>query len=335
MRPLVGSTRSTRPGIVLDEQERAGRLEVDRSRLRERNRRPAARAEPVPSRAARSSRPRAPTSVQRPAAGKTRRARYEPSRPVARTSIRLGPVAVTRTAPPNETGRTASFAQSSRGRRRADGALPTSETRTGAAADASSANVTPARTPRARSRRAMLVPTPTPAASLQRNSPTGAAAQCRGAPVAQWIEQRFPKPRALVRFRPGALSFPHRTWPIYSVFLEPEQPYDDDVNTSLAAATAAARPGTSRRAGCPVTNRPRFDPYALFEALERHCVGYVVIGGFGRWSTGPASSRAGSTSSLPSAKGTCATSPMRSRTSARRPPRLRRSRRPSCRRGAR
>jgi hypothetical protein len=24
------------------------------------------------------------------------------------------------------------------------------------------------------------------------------------APVAQWIEQRFPKPRALVRFRPGA-----------------------------------------------------------------------------------------------------------------------------------
>jgi hypothetical protein len=25
------------------------------------------------------------------------------------------------------------------------------------------------------------------------------------APVAQWIEQRFPKPRALVRFRPGAL----------------------------------------------------------------------------------------------------------------------------------
>src|SRR5213078_4839652 len=27
----------------------------------------------------------------------------------------------------------------------------------------------------------------------------------RPAPVAQWIEQRFPKPRALVRFRPGAL----------------------------------------------------------------------------------------------------------------------------------
>src|ERR1700694_2305174 len=26
------------------------------------------------------------------------------------------------------------------------------------------------------------------------------------APVAQWIEQRFPKPRALVQFRPGALT---------------------------------------------------------------------------------------------------------------------------------
>jgi hypothetical protein len=30
-------------------------------------------------------------------------------------------------------------------------------------------------------------------------------AQWGVAPVAQWIEQRFPKPRALVRFRPGAL----------------------------------------------------------------------------------------------------------------------------------
>jgi hypothetical protein len=28
--------------------------------------------------------------------------------------------------------------------------------------------------------------------------------RCLPAPVAQWIEQRFPKPRALVRFRPGA-----------------------------------------------------------------------------------------------------------------------------------
>ena len=28
------------------------------------------------------------------------------------------------------------------------------------------------------------------------------------APVAQWIEQRFPKPRALVRFRPGAPANP-------------------------------------------------------------------------------------------------------------------------------
>jgi hypothetical protein len=32
------------------------------------------------------------------------------------------------------------------------------------------------------------------------------AAQCPAAPVAQWIEQRFPKPRAHVRFMPGALT---------------------------------------------------------------------------------------------------------------------------------
>ena len=42
-----------------------------------------------------------------------------------------------------------------------------------------------------------------------RAPPTGDPAQKAGtmvpaAPVAQWIEQRFPKPRALVRFRPGA-----------------------------------------------------------------------------------------------------------------------------------
>ena len=30
------------------------------------------------------------------------------------------------------------------------------------------------------------------------------AQQSHNAPVAQWIEQRFPKPRALVRFRSGA-----------------------------------------------------------------------------------------------------------------------------------
>ena len=29
--------------------------------------------------------------------------------------------------------------------------------------------------------------------------------QAANAPVAQWIEQRFPKPRAQVRFLPGAL----------------------------------------------------------------------------------------------------------------------------------
>jgi hypothetical protein len=31
-----------------------------------------------------------------------------------------------------------------------------------------------------------------------------------------------------------------------------------------------------------VSKAVRFDPYALFEALERHRVGYVVIGGFAR-----------------------------------------------------
>jgi hypothetical protein len=31
-----------------------------------------------------------------------------------------------------------------------------------------------------------------------------------------------------------------------------------------------------------VSGTARFDPYALFEALERHRVGYVVIGGFAR-----------------------------------------------------
>ena len=30
------------------------------------------------------------------------------------------------------------------------------------------------------------------------------------------------------------------------------------------------------------TKGPRFDPYALFEALERHRVGYVVVGGLAR-----------------------------------------------------
>src|SRR5439155_18993348 len=34
------------------------------------------------------------------------------------------------------------------------------------------------------------------------------ALHCPVAPVAQWIEQRFPKPRALVRFRPGAFATP-------------------------------------------------------------------------------------------------------------------------------
>src|SRR6266545_8292153 len=40
-----------------------------------------------------------------------------------------------------------------------------------------------------------------------------AGAQCARAPVAQWIEQRFPKPRALVRFRAGALRLRERRIP--------------------------------------------------------------------------------------------------------------------------
>ena len=38
----------------------------------------------------------------------------------------------------------------------------------------------------------------------------GCATVCPPAPVAQWIEQRFPKPRAQVRFLPGALPLPSR-----------------------------------------------------------------------------------------------------------------------------
>jgi hypothetical protein len=36
----------------------------------------------------------------------------------------------------------------------------------------------------------------------------GLALLCGPGPVAQWIEQRFPKPRALVRFRSGVLPQP-------------------------------------------------------------------------------------------------------------------------------
>src|SRR5262245_7683953 len=35
---------------------------------------------------------------------------------------------------------------------------------------------------------------------------------CLPAPVAQWIEQRFPKPRAQVRFLPGASPWPRVRW---------------------------------------------------------------------------------------------------------------------------
>jgi hypothetical protein len=43
------------------------------------------------------------------------------------------------------------------------------------------------------------------AGSLDSAEPSSAyTGAVRSAPVAQWIEQRFPKPRALVRFRSGA-----------------------------------------------------------------------------------------------------------------------------------
>jgi hypothetical protein len=44
-------------------------------------------------------------SVQRPAVGKTTRARYAPRPPVARTLSRVAPVAVTRTTPAKDAGR--------------------------------------------------------------------------------------------------------------------------------------------------------------------------------------------------------------------------------------
>src|SRR5215213_4516870 len=81
-------------------------------------------------------------SSQRPAFGNTRRARYEPRAPVTRVATRPGPEAVTRRLPRNDAGRTASLAfhcfptvAPASGR--------TSETCTGAAADAPQAATTP------------------------------------------------------------------------------------------------------------------------------------------------------------------------------------------------
>src|SRR5439155_24162743 len=48
---------------------------------------------------------------------------------------------------------------------------------------------------------------PARTATLRQNAMKGGSCKTgETAPVAQWIEQRFPKPRALVRFRPGALT---------------------------------------------------------------------------------------------------------------------------------
>jgi hypothetical protein len=90
------------------------------------------REEELPARAVR---------VQRPAAGKTRRARYDPRLPVARAEIRPGPVAVTRTAPAYEAGRTVSLIVNARPATGDEGPAAR-DTRTGAAADALPTTVT-------------------------------------------------------------------------------------------------------------------------------------------------------------------------------------------------
>src|SRR5207245_2738161 len=56
--------------------------------------------------------------------------------------------------------------------------------------------------------------------NLDLGAPALALPSCQ-APVAQWIEQRFPKPRALVRFRPGASRDPRSARAsTFSVLLE-------------------------------------------------------------------------------------------------------------------
>src|SRR4051812_37666027 len=47
-----------------------------------------------------------------------------------------------------------------------------------------------------------------------------------------------------------------------------------------AAATGTGAPGRARRPR--MSNAVTFDPYAIFEALDRHRVSYVVVGGFAR-----------------------------------------------------
>src|SRR3954468_7032246 len=82
---------------------------------------------------------------QRPGEGKTTRARYEPRRPVARTSRRRVPLAVRRTAPANEAGRTVSLTVHARPVTGA-GRFPLRETLTGSAANAEQAKTATSKT---------------------------------------------------------------------------------------------------------------------------------------------------------------------------------------------
>jgi len=73
-----------------------------------------------------------------------------------------------------------------------------------------------------------------------------------------------------------------------------------------------------------VSKGARFDPYALLEALERHRVGYVVIGGFARVVQGSGELTRGLDIALRCARTTYAVSRTPSKTSAPRARQLRR-----------
>ena len=82
------------------------------------------------------------------------------------------------------------------------------------------------------------------------------------APVAQWIEQRFPKPRALVRFRPGAfgsternrgaIAVPERVFRLIAIFRRrvqetaPESPTSGAISGAHLRATGAHDGAASR-----------------------------------------------------------------------------------------
>ena len=115
-------------------------------------------------------------SVQRPADGKTRRARYVPWPPVARTLSFRGPAAETRTTPANERGRAVSVAVHARPAMTEEG-FAAREMRTGTAAPAAQAvarSTAPAMTSLV-----MAIATPGSRRRLQRFFPSGAA---RGPP---------------------------------------------------------------------------------------------------------------------------------------------------------